>query len=301
MSISHQSRPTPRTWLIVVGYRAPEQVKSFVARLHDVKERDRVAVAAVCNECRRPEDSGAQWDEHTEWLLLRQNLGYFGGASLAYRRLSERLPLPDWVVVSNDDIEFHDSSFFQRLHALRPRPEIGALAPRIYSGITGLDQNPFLLSAPSWGKLLVLYLASYHHQAFRLLRRLHDGARQRRKQRKILAVSGQSIYAPHGSLMVLNRSFFERGGTLEYPGFLFGEEFFVAEQLRQLGLVVTYEPGLTAFHKEHYHIGKSLSPLLCQYFHESYGLLLSHRRDPLRSPLLSGCRKPGCAPHLEEA
>ena len=38
---------------------------------------------------------------------------------------------------------------------------------------------------------------------------------------------------------------------MEYPSFLFGEEVFVAETARQIGLRVIYHPGLRLSHDDH--------------------------------------------------
>jgi GT2 family glycosyltransferase len=59
------------------------------------------------------------------------------------------------------------------------------------------------------------------------------------------------IYASHGSCMVFSRRYFASGGSIEYPVFLFGEEIFVAETARQLGLSVVHCPQLWVFDKEH--------------------------------------------------
>src|SRR3954469_4439982 len=59
------------------------------------------------------------------------------------------------------------------------------------------------------------------------------------------------IYAPHGSFLVLSKEYFRAGGTLDFPCFLFGEEIYLAENLRRLGLDVVYEPSLEVVHQEH--------------------------------------------------
>ena len=51
--------------------------------------------------------------------------------------------------------------------------------------------------------------------------------------------------------MLFASSYFDKGGTLNYPSFLFGEELFVAEQARQLNLTTVFEPSLKIEHQQH--------------------------------------------------
>ena len=59
----------------------------------------------------------------------------------------------------------------------------------------------------------------------------------------------RDIYAAHGSMFGLSRTFFERGGRIGYESFLYGEEIHIAEQSRRLGLRVRFEPSLVVRHE----------------------------------------------------
>jgi GT2 family glycosyltransferase len=63
--------------------------------------------------------------------------------------------------------------------------------------------------------------------------------------------SGATIYAPHGSFLIFSSEYFRAGGSLDFPCFLFGEEVYLAESLKQLGLDAVYEPSLEVVHQEH--------------------------------------------------
>ena len=82
-------------------------------------------------------------------------------------------------------------------------------------------------------------------------------------------------YAIHGSFMVFNKSFFEKGGTLNYPSFLFGEELFIAETVRKLNLIQCYEPSLKINHNEHATTGVIKSKEKVAYLNQSYTYLLT--------------------------
>jgi GT2 family glycosyltransferase len=61
----------------------------------------------------------------------------------------------------------------------------------------------------------------------------------------------RTIYAPHCSFVIFNRKYFETGGTLKHGAFLFGEEIFVAETVRNLGFRIIYDPRFFVLHREH--------------------------------------------------
>jgi GT2 family glycosyltransferase len=83
----------------------------------------------------------------------------------------------------------------------------------------------------------------------------------------------RTIYAPQGSCLVFSRRYFEQGGSLEYPAFLFGEEIFVAETVLRLGLQVVYDPRLRVWHDEHASTGRLRSRKLARYVGQSAAYL----------------------------
>jgi GT2 family glycosyltransferase len=167
--------------------------------------------------------------------------------------------MPDWVIVSNVDLLITDPQFLQKLTALKGAPRVGAVAPRIVSALTGKNQNPFLRSRPSAIRMHLykwLYRSwialNAHDLASAVFHRLRSAVGQLTRTTADLGRdSGRKIYAAHGSFLVLSKEYFRAGGTLDFPCFLFGEEIYLAENLRRLGLDVVYEPSLEVVHQEH--------------------------------------------------
>jgi GT2 family glycosyltransferase len=167
--------------------------------------------------------------------------------------------LPDWVIVSNVDLLVADAQFLDKLAALRARPRLGVVAPSIRSALTGRDQNPFMRKRPSamrmhvykwmfrsWLVLNAYELASAAFHKVRNAGRARPGASAGLREN-----SAGTIYAPHGSFLIFSKEYFRDGGNLDFPCFLFGEEVYLAEGLRKLGLDVVYEPSLEVVHQEH--------------------------------------------------
>jgi GT2 family glycosyltransferase len=81
-------------------------------------------------------------------------------------------------------------------------------------------------------------------------------------------------YAIHGSFMIFNKTYFTKGGSINYPSLLFGEEIFVAETALQRGLKVIYEPSLHIEHRQNATTNSFKSKKLVQLMNQSYRYLL---------------------------
>jgi len=85
-----------------------------------------------------------------------------------------------------------------------------------------------------------------------------------------------AIYAPHGSCMIFNRRYFTAGGSFEYSIFLFGEEIFVAETTRKLGLLIVHCPRLWVLDHEHASTGTIRSRKVAGYMKDATDYLVEH-------------------------
>lgn len=191
------------------------------------------------------------------WLLTPgKNLGYFGAASLGFIEYSKTFPLPDWVIVSNTDIEFLHANFFSALNQFHANSTHAIVAPAIISSLTGQDQNPNMRARPSRFRMHFYK----HIFRYRKLLGLYEGLSF--AKHRLRGVYGRiskinrlphpiPIYAPHGSFIIFHRRYFEAQGSLNYGCFLFGEEIFVAETARKLNLGIIYDPRLRLRHNEH--------------------------------------------------
>ena len=183
---------------------------------------------------------------------MSQNLGYFGAAHAAFNTIFKKRP-PDWTIVSNVDIRLQQPGFFNLVAALPP--EMGIVAPRIISGQTGLDQNPFHRHRPSRSRMLlnriiprIGLLAWLLEVQCVIKRRFRSRLALRRIDSERIA---QKIYAPHGAFILFGSRYFQAGGSLDVGAFLFAEEKYVGETCRRLGIEVTYVPWVEVRHDEH--------------------------------------------------
>ncbi len=244
--------------LICVNYRKPTETQHFVATAVEQTLNSSLRVVVVDNSP-FPGEGGvpdsASRDPHVKTIATGKNLGYFGGAAVALADHLKSHRQPDWVIVSNPDVYFSGRDVLQKLCDLHRGDAPAVIAPSIRTVNHAVEQNPYMRHRPSrlrmhvYSWLFSSYavdvvwegLAWVKHRVFELLSKVHAPA---------TTSVPEYIYAPHGSFIALHRSYFENGGNLDYGAFLFGEEIFIAETVRRLGLTVLYEPAVAIEHTE---------------------------------------------------
>jgi len=249
--------------VICVNYRSEQDSVSFAQDILNQEIPERLRVTVVDNNGNDASDlrliSLANSDSRVSILNPKRNLGYFGAAAYGLRQYCANCPAPEWVIVSNADISFPRQDFFKRLFTFYKNNPPGVLAPKICSSF-GTDQNPYLLKRPSRIRMhfnkwvFRYYLTLMIYEIFSLMKQKLSALIRKIPPLSRIKISPQSpkaIYAPHGSFVIFHRSYFEAGGNLDYPVFLFGEEILIAETAKRLGLAVVYEPRLQVIHREH--------------------------------------------------
>lgn len=200
-------------------------------------------------------------DRDSRAIVLKapKNLGYFGAARWGFKTIGS--PKDSWVVVSNTDLTFSSPHFVSSI-ATREDPQVGVIAPQIISDRTGLNQNPHLIVRPS-ARLLRRRWLLLSHPVIAQITILGAAikAQLRRIRNRIQSTSldtstrEMEIYAPHGSCIVISPNYFEHGGCLEHPAFLFAEEISLAEDCRRFDLKIIYDPSLRITHVQHGQMG----------------------------------------------
>lgn len=179
-----------------------------------------------------------------EQVYTDNNLGYFGAISYAIKKSKVTLSTYDYILFSNVDLEISEN-FFEKLVSINL--DAGCLAPSIITKEEQINRNPKILQRYSIKKLKILKLM----YKFPLLYKLYTRFFYKSRRKKIDSKNIEAIYAAHGSFMIFTKKFSEFLQTMNYPVFLFGEEIFIAENLRKLDLKTIYCPSLLIYDKDH--------------------------------------------------
>lgn len=199
-------------------------------------------------------------------LATGKNEGYFGAARHAMQQIS---PAEfDYSIISNVDVLL-DSSFFIKLAEYQADKQTGWIAPQIYSHLEQRDRNPKIMQRYAKRKLQILKIKF----RFPLLNWVYNHTLY--KSKKYVRHEAGEIYAGHGSFIILTRRFFETGGSIDYPVFLFCEEIYLGEQCLQLGLKVVYEPDIRVSDAEHASTGNFRRSRYCRYNYDAISYILN--------------------------
>ena len=234
-------------------YRSPEETGTLLASLARQTAAPTLQVLVVDNSGDAPPSSPPGLA--VEVMASGRNLGYFGGAAWALEQWQARhpdSPVPAWVVVSNADLDLPDPTALARLQATPFADEVVAVAPHIEAR-RGRALNPHLLRRPSPRTMRLKRWTVFSNRLSLNLWTLSSRLRPRWKAP--LPPVGTELYAPHGSAVLLRRSYFERGGTLQHTSFLYSEEIFLGETVRRIGGRVVFAPNVRLRHSGHVSTG----------------------------------------------
>lgn len=264
--MDYNSIGTPSILTICVNYHNDEETASFVKELLAQQgifiQRVIVVDNAESTGVNSPLRDLSHADERIWLRCPGKNMGYYGGAAWGLREFIKEFPLPDWIIVCNTDMKFINTDFMSNLCAFHSASHYAVIAPAIISDLSGRGQNPYMRTRPTHFRMH-FYKWVFRYYPISMIYQLFALAKNRipfilkpvlvrlnaNSDPKVLVP--QQIYAPHGSFVAFSRKYFESGGTLEHGVFLFGEEIFVAETARHLGLTIVYDPRLQIIHREH--------------------------------------------------
>jgi GT2 family glycosyltransferase len=221
---------------------------------------------------------GVRPDEYSSVEIHRpeRNLGYLKGCHFALEQFLKReIRLPEWIGIVNTDIVVEPASVGHLLD-YAPTEDVGVIGPDIRLP-SGLRQNPYLLQRPSKWRMRYYRAVFSHPRSTAVLEVLSEWKKRSLERARPAELSvGQTastVYAVHGSAFFLSRAFLERGGSLRFPGFLYGEEIYIAEQARRLGLKVMFLPSVKVLHCEHASTGRERVAERASWARQSVGYL----------------------------
>jgi GT2 family glycosyltransferase len=258
--------PTPSTLTICVNYHNDEQTVHFVQGLLALRGVPDQKVIIVDNSeppaVNSPLRDLARTDRRIWLRWPGKNLGYYGGAAWGLREHIKEFALPEWIIVCNTDIDLIQLDFLSKLCALYYASHYAVVSPAIISAASARDLNPYMKTRPTsfrmhfykWTfryypiSMIYQLLALLKNKILFILKRALVWSNANLDQKFLVP---QQIYAPHASFVAYNQKYFELGGTLDHGVFLFGEEIFIAETAKRLGLNIAYDPRLRIVHLEH--------------------------------------------------
>jgi hypothetical protein len=211
----------PKAAVITVNYKSVHSTVEFLHSLERAETFSELKVIIVDNSPEEKQPSGIRVavKNYTNAELIESptNLGYFGAARFALDKHLKQENLPDWVIVSNHDIQIEDPEFFEKLLAMDPT-SVGVIAPSIQAIPSRVEQNPFMRRRPGrlhWSKFQLVASSYAMAMAWDWLWRQKAKFKAWTAHRTTNLPQSdkrRAVYAPHGSFLIFSRRYFEAGG-----------------------------------------------------------------------------------------
>lgn len=268
--------------IICINYNSDEDTLSYLESLekayYKVVDNLYLTVILIDNSTRKNIiDFENKLNEFSFKVVYIKNInnGYFGAAQVGLNYIKEYQILSDFTIVSNVDLGINEY-FFNILISKKYAQEVGVVAPSIISKYRQADLNPKIIRKVPKAKFMIFKTIFSNDLLFRIQNKINT---YKYRKKRILDKSSyhmKNIYAPHGAFIIFTKEYFDRGGSFDYPIFLFGEEIFVAESCIQLGLNVIYDQELKILDNDHGSTGKEKLTFLRNEYKKALNYVLKN-------------------------
>jgi len=235
---------------LIIAYNNEPEVVSFAGQIEHLasKSEHDIAVCVADNIGNFDAEKLNHLAVSCDVVKPKRNLGYLGGCGYALQRYLANNALPDWILVSNTDLEL-PNDFLDIIEKVPAHT--GQLSPAVQKR-NGHSQNPHILNRP--GTLYYLKQRAIHLNSFIGALYIWLSGRARPKATPALDKNqhgDMEIYCAHGSVFFLSKEFFLRGGEIKNGPFLYGEEIYIGEQLYDFGLTSLCRRQFLVLHDAH--------------------------------------------------
>ena len=208
--------------IICVNYNSYNSLSKYLMSIErSIKyegSRTKITVFIADNSTNKQDFSSIYSGELPIKLFAFDNLGYFGGALGVYNRI--KIDDYDYIIISNVDLILKED-FFSNLTDKNISDQYGWIAPTILSKQDKRDMNPKIVKRYSKRKMRILR-AMYKYP---FLKKLYLSTFYNRKRTYTTDNNKEcDIYAGHGAMFIMTKTFVEKNPKLDYPVFLYGEE-----------------------------------------------------------------------------
>ena len=233
----------------VVCYSNEDEVLNYAKNISMQEEAEKIVLLITCNKCDNIDKFMLELSKiNIKYRVFnpRDNLGYINACLYGFKNFNEEY---NWGIICNTDLEFLEKNFFYILLKKEYASTISCIAPEIILKTNKVNQNPFLIRRPSKIGISLKKLIYSNYITLYIYRRIY------RLKRKLIGsnkrnVPARIIYAPHGSMVILRKKSIDEMLVDNIKIFMYGEEIYIAEKLRECGHKCYYDKDLKIIHNE---------------------------------------------------
>ena len=239
--------------ITIINYSNEEEVLKYAKLISQQTTASEICLVIINNkESDFPkvdlESELKKIDLSIELYNPKENLGYLNGVLYGYRQYVNRQIInPEWVIISNTDIEIPDNYFFEEFLNKNYEKDIWCVAPSVYSPNKETYDNPHYVTRCSIRKInRIIWIHEHSILAF-----IYSNlSKIKAKFLNTKKMDSQYVYSAHGCFFALRNEFIEKIKNNSYEGFLYSEEAYIAENISLHNKKCFYDSTLEIIHHE---------------------------------------------------
>lgn len=209
-----------------------------------------------------------------------KNLGYMNGMICGYSEYKKiKGNKPDYVIMSNTDIEYPDSEFFCKFIKKEYDDNIWVIGPSIYANKRKSYDNPTSYQRRSVKQIKKIIRFTTFPLISGLYVRLSD---VKARMHKMPEPSSSFVYEVHGCFFIVKNEFAEQLEKNKYGMLMYSEESYIAEECFKYKKKAFYDKELKVIHNEHSVTGKIKYTKIAKYISTSLKYILEEYYDEKR-------------------
>lgn len=259
--------------LSVICYNNETEILKFAQKLSRQKFHEEITLLVTCNGCENPvglQNRLKKIKENTYVYTPEKNIGYLPGCLYGLSCYTESY---SWAIVSNTDIDFVTDDFFEVFLETKYTEDVSCVGPDVMLATTGMHQNPFAQSRPSRRIMRFRRWIFSNYGRFVLYNWLSSVKKKLIRTSEGYVQSGL-VYGVHGSFIILKKQCISDLIIDKTPIFMYGEELYIAEKLREKNLLTYYDAQLKIIHNENQTTGKVNERRKQKWFEQSVNFLV---------------------------
>ena len=244
----------------VVCFNNDDEVLKFANLLSKQKNSNSLVLIVTCNKVRDFSSLTNQMKKiklETYIYDLNENVGYLPGLLYGFNRYISEVNCDfDWILMSNTDITFDSSDFFEKFINAEIDLNTWCVGPDIILTRCGKHQNPFLIKRPSRKKIyLWIFVNSniFMHNFYHFLSKIKS---KFVKKHGNLSDCVSNVYSVHGCSFFIRKELAKDLFSLKEKTFMYGEELLISENVLKNNKEILYFPKISLHHNENQVTGK---------------------------------------------
>lgn len=249
---------------VILHYRDFDATEKCVQSILRMERQDEIRIVIVDNDIREPEERRKRLRDrfaglkNVTVLPIRENGGFSYANNQGYRRAKE-LWNARHIIVLNNDIEFLQTDFIEKLYKAGREHPCHILAPDIIRQSTGEHQNPMDVrlrtdrEAAATVRLNRIGLRFYpllYPLLHRLFDRMEKNRLRQQEQNREFYSSVRDNIVPFGACLIFLPEFVQaEDAAFEPETPFFYEEYLLTLRCGNKGYRIVYDPALKVLHE----------------------------------------------------